>query len=172
MRWNNEYPLSQIRLVSYIPIRLRLETVPEFHCDFCKDMQLFVIRLKLQNIADEHCLIMHSSPFIFTLISNLFILSWEVPNASLYMYPGQTPSTTLFSLSMLITPIQTPSAFDNPSCSHFYTKTAATSNATSTTPKPTLLLSAPLAGSPQHVRPYVTLFHFAATSNTLPFPIL
>jgi hypothetical protein len=32
--------------------------------------------------------------------------------------------------------------------------------------------SAPLTTSPQQVLLYVTLFHFAATSNTLPFPTL
>lgn len=37
---------------------------------------------------------------------------------------------------------------------------------------PAPILPAELSANPQHVALYVTLFHFAATSNTLPFPTL
>ncbi|OAF59774.1 hypothetical protein VC83_04004 [Pseudogymnoascus destructans] len=42
--------------------------------------------------------------------------------------------------------------------------------ATHHTPPPTLTPA--LSAIPQHVALYVTLFHFAATSKTLPFPTL
>lgn len=50
------------------------------------------------------------------------------------------------------------------------TETTTAITPTHNTPAP--ILPPALSANPQHVALYVTLFHFAATSNTLPFPTL